>query len=389
MGIMNFLSGGHQDKSINAAKEGVKAFKQLSLPDIKKMELELEELVTQGIIKPEEAKVYLQQKSAASDISTDPMFDQAQMEALDSLADLSEGGLTDMDKAALAKIASEEQVASRGAREAILSNAQARGVAGSGLEMLDQLTNAQDSATRQSARDTDVAGMTQQRALDAIQARGALAGNMSDRDFGRKLNIADRTDAIDRFNTSNRNEIGLVNTGARNQAQYANLEDKRRVADTNVNTRNQQQQYNKSLAQQDYENRLKKASGISGAQSAVSAAHSQAGANNLNLAGTSLEMVTKGGIAASDRNLKKNIDEDFDASNFLNSLTSTKFQYKDPEKFGEGDRVGVMAQDLEKVAPEAVEDTPEGKMVDYNRMGGRILAALTSMNDRVNKLEKK
>lgn len=385
MGIMNFLTGGHQDKSINAAKEGVKAFKQLSVPDIKKMELELEELVQQGIIKPEEAKVYLQEKSAASDISTDPMFDNAQMEALDSLAELSEGGMTDMDRAALAKIASEEQVASRGAREAIMSNAQARGVAGSGLEMLDQLTNAQDSATRQSARDTDVAGMTQQRALDAIQARGALAGNMSDRDFGRKLNIADRTDAIDRFNTSNRNEIGLVNTGARNAAQAANLGEKQRISDTNVGIRNDQQRANKSLAQQDYENRLRKASGISGAQAAVSGAHSQAGADNLNLAGTVIETVPKTILSAkgSDRKFKKNIEEDFDASDFLNSLTSTKYDYKDPEKHGEGKRVSVMANDLEKEAPEAIIEKEDGKYIDYNRLGPRILAALVSLNEKV------
>ena len=54
---------------------------------------------------------------------------------------------------------------------------------------------------------------------------------------------------------------------------------------------------------------------------------------------------------------------------------------------GEGKQVGVMAQDIEKEVPQMVQDTPEGKVVDYNKAGGPILASMASLHDRLKKLE--
>lgn len=389
--ISNFLSGGNEKKAINAAKQGVKAFNNLSTPDVQQMQLQLEELVNAGEITPEEAKVYLQQKSAANNISVDPRFNTAQMAALDQLSDIGENGLTDVDRAALAKIKTEEDANLRGEREAILSDAQARGVGGSGIELMNQLQNAQDNATRASARDTDVAGMSQQRKLDAIKAAGGLAGNMADRSFGQQMDVARANDAIDQFNTSNRNSIGLANTNARNAAQAANLANAQRIYDTNVGLRNEAQKNNKSLAQLDYENRLKKAQGIAGAQGALSGAYGQAGANNMNLTGSLIQggaTLGAGALKGSDRNFKKNIEE-FDADEFLNGLTSVKFNYKNPQKHGEGKQVGLIAQDMEKVAPDAVIEKEDGKYIDYSKLGGRILASLVSVNDRLHKVENK
>lgn len=49
-----------------------------------------------------------------------------------------------------------------------------------------------------------------------------------------------------------------------------------------------------------------------------------------------------------------------------------------------------MAQDIEKGAPQAVKEDADGtKMVDYNKLGGPILASLADMNDRLKKVEGK
>lgn len=50
-----------------------------------------------------------------------------------------------------------------------------------------------------------------------------------------------------------------------------------------------------------------------------------------------------------------------------------------------------MAQELEKsaVGDSMVEDTPDGKMVNYGKGFGAVLAAQAHLNERLNKLEKK
>lgn len=92
--------------------------------------------------------------------------------------------------------------------------------------------------------------------------------------------------------------------------------------------------------------------------------------------------------AASDERLKTDVKH-FDSEKFLDALKSYQYKYKDPKSFGEGKQVGVMAQDLEKTAPQMVIDTPRGKVIDYNKAGGPMLASLAELNDRVKELEGK
>ena len=91
----------------------------------------------------------------------------------------------------------------------------------------------------------------------------------------------------------------------------------------------------------------------------------------------------------SDINSKTNI-ENFSSDEFLDKLKPYKYDYKD-EKNGKGKQAGVMAQDLEKteVGKQAVIDTPEGKMVDYNKLGPTMLSSLVELNERLKKIEGK
>lgn len=381
--IFDFLSGGNSSNAANAAQQGVDLFNNIKTPSTDKMKLQLDQMVQQGLISPEDAQVYIQSPSAMAGISTDPRLQQAQYDALSSLQDIgSSGGLTAMDKSKLAQIQRDEATQSRGARDAILQSMEARGAGGSGASLLAQLLNQQQSADRQSQRDLDVAGMAQQRALDALMNAGNLGGQMQSQSFNQQAQQAQAADAINRFNAANQNQIGLANTQARNQAQQQNLAEKQRIADTNVGLRNQQQQYNKELSQQNYENKLKKAAGQSGALGNQMQNYNQTAQGIQNLIGTGITAA-----ALSDENEKEDI-KDFDASQFLDSLTPHKYHYKNKAN-GEGSHAGVMAQDLEKT-PEGsamVEDTPEGKIVDYGKGFGTLAAAMGDLHDRLKKLE--
>lgn len=386
--ISNFLSGGAQGQATDAAQAGVDALASLQTPDVAAMQLELEQLVQQGVLTPEEAQTYLQEASKTADIQTNPALRQAQMDALASMQEIGEGGLTASDKAALSGIQSQEQTASRGAREAIIADAQAKGMGGSGLELMAQLKNQQDASTRQSQRDLDVAGMAQDRALQAIQAAGQMGGNIQQQDFGQQFQQGQAQDAINQFNTQNMNQVGMVNTKAANDAAATNLQNKQRIADANTTTRNTQQQYNKQLAQQDFDNRYKRAGGTASAYQNLAGQYNANAAQNMQVVGSAIQA---GGTAAaaSDEELKDDIT-DFDASKFLDDLTPSKYQYKD-KKYGDGKQVGVMAQQIEKEVPQMVMDTPEGKMVDYSpkKAGGPIFASLADIHNRLKKIEGK
>jgi hypothetical protein len=72
----------------------------------------------------------------------------------------------------------------------------------------------------------------------------------------------------------------------------------------------------------------------------------------------------------------------------LDALKPRAGVYKD-EKFGKGEWNWVMAQDLErsKAGRRIVTDTPEGKMLDVNKMLSTALASTARLNERLRKLE--
>lgn len=387
--LTNFLTGGAQGNATDSSKAAIKELQKLKLPDVAEMQLQLETMVQQGQITPEEAQLFLQDQSAMNDITLDPALRQAQMDALASLQDISsQGGLTAIDKARLNDITQEENARARGAREAILSSAEARGMGGSGMSIAAQLQNAQDSATRASNRGTDVAAQAQQRALDALQAAGQLGGQIGQQDFSQQAQIAQANDAISRFNTQNKQDVSNLNTQTRNQAQQLNLAEKQRIADANAATRNTQQQYNKQLAQQDFDNRYKKAGGVASAYQNLAGQYNANAEQNMKLIGSGIEAGGKA-AAASDERVKEDVEE-FNPSDFLDNITGYKYKYRSPEKHGQGEQVGIMAQDLEKVAPQAVKEDVDGtKIIDYDKMGGPIMAALADLAERVKKVEGK
>lgn len=339
-------------------------------PTIAEQELHLQQLVQQGVITPEEAQTVLLQQSDLNNISLDPNLKKNQMDALAGLQDIADsGGMTAMDRANLAKIQSQEDTAARGKREAILQNAASRGLAGSGLELMNNMINQQESATRQSQRDLDVAGTAQQRALEALMQQGQLAGTIQNQDFNQQAKIADANDAIAKFNAQNQQGQINKNVEARNNAQASNLALKQAVSNANAATNNQQQQYNKELLQKQFNNQITKAGGQAGVdarnqQAAGSNSQAQADAWNKTIgtgisAGASIFGKKDGGIVGGDpadfdsqpRMLqpgemvirKEDVPEmlvkahtdhkgKFDAAAFLDSVTGHKYGYKKGKK---------------------------------------------------------
>lgn len=366
-------------------------YSAINVPTIAEQELHLQNLVQQGVITPEEAATISQDPSAFNNIQMDPNLKAQQLDALAGLQDVANsGGMTLTDKANLSKIASQEDASAKGKREAIIQNAEARGMGGSGMNYMDQLLNSQESATRKSQRDLDVAGMAQDRALQALMQGGNLAGSIQNQDFNQQAKVADANDAISRFNAQNSQNQLNQNVANRNNAQATNLAMKQAVSNSNTDIANQQQKYNKELQDKNFNQKLQKAGGVANiaSQNASNQGRdSYAAADSWNK-GMDKMFSVGSAIALSDERAKTDVEE-FSPSDFLDSLTSYKYKYKDPKKHGEGERVGVMAQDLEKTdtGAQMVSDSPDGKVVDFSKAGPSVLASLADINDRLRAIE--
>lgn len=102
-----------------------------------------------------------------------------------------------------------------------------------------------------------------------------------------------------------------------------------------------------------------------------------------------------GGLASlktlSDRRAKTDIRSgDRDAEALMRSLKSKRFRYKD-ERYGKGEQVGIMAQDLERTRAgrAAVIDTPHGKMVDGAKLATAIASTLPGIDRRLRAVERR
>jgi hypothetical protein len=157
--------------------------------------------------------------SALSSYAPDPALRGAQMDALGSLARISEsGGLTLEDKAALEETYGGLDRQASAARSRIAQDMQARGTLDSGAQQAMQLQAASDTAQAGHRRARDTAAQAQQRALAAIAQRGSQAGAMRGQDFGEAQGKASAADSIARWNAASRQDAGRYNAGLPQQA---------------------------------------------------------------------------------------------------------------------------------------------------------------------------
>ena len=94
-------------------------------------------------------------------------------------------------------------------------------------------------------------------------------------------------------------------------------------------------------------------------------------------------------LGYSDKNLKKNIkDGDEHVESFLDTITPHQYEYNSPEH-GLGKHLGIMAQDLEKTdeGRQAIIEKPEGKQVNFGKLGGMILASQANIHNRLKAIE--
>lgn len=184
----NVFGKGDRDKARKAAEEAAAQFDGVGIP---------------GAYQPLDG-------SAMEGVAPDEMGVQAQRAALRRLQEIGMGGgLTAEDRGQLQDIQQTNAQAANAAGAGIMADARARGMAGSNMAYSQTLQAQQAGQNRASRQGMDVAAMAQRRALQALQAQGALAGQLRGQSFDEGASKAGAADAIARFNAQMAAQSGM------------------------------------------------------------------------------------------------------------------------------------------------------------------------------------
>lgn len=160
--------------------------------------------------------------SAMEGVHSDPEQRQAQLDIMDELRDIySSGGLNLEDKAALNEGLNRANVAGNASRQRLASDFAARGQLGSGAQLAMGNMGAQSAANRANQTALDVGAMGQKRRMDAMGRYAGLASDVRGQDFGESSARAQAKDAADRWNAASREKAGYYNAGLAQQ-QFGN-----------------------------------------------------------------------------------------------------------------------------------------------------------------------
>lgn len=329
-------------------------------------------------------------------IITDPRLQTAQYDTLNQLQQqIDQGGLTAIDRAQLNQIRAEQTATDKGQREAILQQAQMRGLGGSGVSLAQQLQGQQASANTAAMQAAQVAAQAQQARQQAALQRAGLAGSMQAQSFGQQAQQAAAQDTINAFNVANRNAASSRNLDTRQNLSNQNTMNQNQVSQMNTGLANQANIYNTTQRPvQQYGMQSGQMGALAGGLQNAGAMQNQNAnaqyAANAQLTGSALSAVgglIGGAALMSDERAKENMrpSNDIDVEDFLRQLVPYRFKYKQDTGLPQDDRLGVIAQDLEKsrVGSEIVKEDEEGKKLDLMEAVPKILASLGYLNKKI------
>lgn len=260
----NAQASGDRGRADSYRNQALAEFANIQIPDIEKMKLALEQYSSAGSLTPEMVELISQGDTALANVSTDPRLRDSQLDALNSISGIADTGMSEADLASF-ELARRNAAAEGQAKQGqILQNMAQRGVAGSGAELAASLQNAQSTADRLQQAQLEQAKAQQAARMAALQQQANMASGLRSADYTEASNVANARDAIARFNAQNAQNVAQTNVGARNQAQASNLQNAQNIRNQNTELSNQQQQFNKNLQQQQFQNQMQRAAGLSG-----------------------------------------------------------------------------------------------------------------------------
>jgi hypothetical protein len=231
-----------------------------------------------GTLNPEQLK-----QTELRNILRNEQARQAQLDVLGKYQDLSQTGLSAIDRAALSEIQNQIATQERGQREAILQNMAQRGLSGSGTELAANLLAGQSAAQRASQMGMGQAAQAQQSRLQALSNVSQIGQGLEATDYERAAQQAQASDVINQFNTQNKISAQAQNLANKQEVMNLTNQQKNRLRESNTDLVNQaltQNVINKPLAQYGLQTQYQ--SGIAGGLQNQAGMQSQQAMNQYN-----------------------------------------------------------------------------------------------------------
>lgn len=264
--IGNAMSQGDRDRASDILADIYNQYKNLQIPTIASQEISPEAYTVAGeLASAEEIAKLLGQTDALQNVQLDPRLAKTQMDNLQLLNKIAtSGGMTPEDKAALQLALNRVEADQNARNQALLQQQDMRGVGSSDMATAMRSQQAQSSANRAAEAALQTQAEARQRALNAMMASSDLARQMEGADYQRQAALAENLNQREAANVAAQNAAMARNIAQQNATAQFNLQNKQNIANQNVSTRNQAQQYNKGLVQQQFQNQLSRLSGMSG-----------------------------------------------------------------------------------------------------------------------------
>lgn len=229
----------------------------LSLPELEEYILQNPELV--GLLEAEQLG-----GSALEEISLDPKAREAQLNALQSLQQYADEGMSDADKFGMEQMLGQVSAATKSNQANIEADMARRGMDSSGAALMGKMNAQQSGANTARQQAMQQAAQGQQNRMAALNQLANQSGQMQSQDFARQAQVGSAKDAIAQANAANRYQTNAANLSARQS-----------IENQRANTANQQAQVGNQIAQQNFNNAYSK----TGAQGNVANSMSNIAAN--------------------------------------------------------------------------------------------------------------
>lgn len=270
MGLLDLVTGGKSSDASDALEKALEDIQAVKTPTTGDLSFQIQQLVQEGVLTPEQAKTFLQNPSAFSTENIDQTGTGAQKEAIAGLLSRAkEGGLNPTDQAKISQIMQDLGTQERGANEAVVQNQAERGALTGGETLAAQLEGNQTADIAANQAGLGTAAASYQAMLDELTSAGNMGQGLQSQENTQANTVAAATDAINKFNATQQQQEENYNVGNRNTAEAQNLSERQRVGDTNVGNANTHAQYEANLPQQVYEDEIAKAeaeAGVRGGQ---------------------------------------------------------------------------------------------------------------------------
>ena len=181
--IGNAVSSGDRQQARNASDAAYQQLLSMGAPPDTAKAIILQQFKSAGNLSPEMEQYIQAGPSKVAGITEDPALKQKQMSALELLSQRATGGLNPEDRAKFAEIQSQVAKDNNARQQAIIQQAQQRGMSGSGAELAAALSNQQSGANQESQAGLQLGATASQKALQADLQSGQLGGQVRQQDF--------------------------------------------------------------------------------------------------------------------------------------------------------------------------------------------------------------